>query len=232
MLLVALLALALPAAAQDDVPAARTITVNGFGQAAGAPDIAYLYIGVDATNENPTEAFNQVNAQIDNVREAVMALGIGAEDIQTNTINLWVQDTFDPASGSPTGARTYRAQNMLTITVRDVQQVGEVITAAINAGANSINGLNFGIANVSTLSNEARLSAIYDARARAEQIAQALGATLGEVVRVEEVDTGGAIPQAAMYGMGGGAGDASVSEGQLAVSVKLIVTYAISAAGS
>lgn len=224
LLIIVALVTTLPAAAQDGAPA-RTITVSGYGQESGTPDVAYLYLGVDSTNENPTEAFNQVNTMIEAVNAAVMALGIAGDDIQTSSINLWVQDSFDPATGSPTGGRTYRAQNMVTVTVRDVNAVGDVITAAIAAGANSINGLSFGIAEPTALAQAARLNAIADARARAEQIAAALGVTLGEPISADESISGGAVSQP-MYAMGMGGGGA-VSEGQLAVSVQLTITYAI-----
>lgn len=217
----------LPAAAQDNSMAERTITVSGAGQASGTPNVAYLVLGVDVTNSDPTEAFNAVNNGINAVRDAVMALSVAREDIQTTGFNMWAQDSYDPQTGAPNGERTYRAQNMLSITVRDIATTGEVITAAINAGANSINGLNFGIADTSALAQDARLKAIDDARSRAQQIAQALGVTLGEPVKVDETISGGPIASQVAYAAVGGGGGASVSEGQLTVNVQLTITFAI-----
>lgn len=229
-LLLAAMALvfALPAAAQDNTET-RTITVSGFGQTYGAPDIANVMLGVDAASEDPTEAFNQVNAGVDAVREAVIALGVAPEDIQTSGFNMWAQDGFDPQTGMPTGGRTYRAQNMINVTVRDIAMTGEVVTAAINAGANSINGLTFGIDDTDAMAAESRTEAIADARARAEQIAAALGATLGDAIHVDESVSSVPMPQAAFNtGMGGGGGDASINEGQLVVSVQLTITFEMS----
>lgn len=225
LLVLAALVFVLPAAAQDDTDD-RTITVTGFGQTYGAPDVANIMLGVDAASEDPTEAFNQVNAGVDAVREAVIALGVAPEDIQTSGFNMWAQDGFDPQTGMPTGGRTYRAQNMITVTVRDISITGEVVTAAINAGANSINGLTFGIADTTAMAAESRTEAIADARERAEQIAAALGVTLGDAIRVDESVTSVPLPQAAYnLGRGGGGGDASISEGQLVVSVQLTITF-------
>ena len=192
-LLMAVSMMALPAAAQDDDAAdTRTITVTGFGRSAGAPDVAYVSLGLQITDENPSTAFSRANDGIAAVRDAIIALGIAPEDLQTTGFNMWMQDTFDPQSGIPTGGRTYNAQNLLTITVRDVAITGNVVTAGIEAGANIINGLNFGIADTSSLSQTARVNAIQDARERAAQIAGALGLTVGEPLRVDESVQGGA----------------------------------------
>jgi uncharacterized protein YggE len=222
--IVMILALALPAAAQEAMTG-RTITVTGFGSASGTPDIAYISLGVQFNDADPTAAFNRVNSGIAAVRQAMLEMGIEERDLQTSGFNMWVQEMYDP-SGMATGNRTYNAVNMLTITVRDITKAGDVITAGIDAGANMINSLNFNISDPSGLAQEARVEAVADARARAEQLAGLLGLTVGEVVSVDESVQGGALPEARFAisaGMGGGG---SVSEGTLAVNVQVTVTFA------
>jgi uncharacterized protein len=220
-------AAALPAAAQDNGP--RTITVTGYGVSAGAPDVAYVSLGVQFVSANPSEAFSQANSAIATVRDAVVALGVAPEDIQTTGFNMWTNEGYD-ASGMPSGQRTYNAQNILTIVVRDVAIAGEVITTAVDAGANVINNLSFGIDDTAALAAEARIAAINDAQERPAQITGALGLTVGEVLTIDETPSGGVFPVARMdMAMGLGGGGASISEGQLSLSAQIIITFALNA---
>lgn len=212
--------------AQDNATdTSRTITVSGIGAASGAPDIAYLQIGTDQTDANPATAFNNANSVMSAVRDAVVGLGVDAADIQTSTFNMWVQDNTD-SNGNPTGERTYHAQNMVTITIRDISQAGDVINAGIDAGANNVNGLTFGIADSTELANQARDLAIADAQARAAQIASTLGVEVGDVITVNESVSSDNQPRPIMAASIGGGG-ASVSQGQLTVNVQVTITFAI-----
>lgn len=212
--------------AQDNATdTSRTITVSGIGVASGAPDIAYLQIGTDQTDANPATAFNNANSVMSAVRDAVVGLGVDAADIQTSTFNMWVQDNTD-SNGNPTGERTYHAQNMVTISIRDISQAGDVINAGIDAGANNINGLTFGIADSTELANQARDLAIGDAQARAAQIASTLGVEVGDVITVNESVSSDNQPRPIMAASIAGGG-ASVSQGQLTVNVQVTITFAI-----
>ena len=212
---------------QDTPVSSRTITVSGTGQALGAPDIAYIQLGTDQSNSDPAAAFQSANDVMNAVRDAVTGLGVAASDIQTTTFNIWVQDNTD-SSGNPTGERTYHAQDIVTITVRDVTKTGDVISAAIGAGANNINNLSFGIADPTELANQARAMAIADAQSRAQQIASTLGVTVGPVMTVNESVSSDGQPQpmAMAYAASAGGG-APVNQGQLTVSVQVTITFAI-----
>jgi uncharacterized protein YggE len=221
----------LPAAAQIPVPegAMPSVSVSGFGQAFGAPDVAYVEMGVDIVNTDVGAAVTQANETMEAVTDAIVATGVAEEDIRTTNFNVW-SDFYDPATGEQTTERVYHVQNMVRVTVRDVSQVSSVIEAGLNAGANSIFGLNFGIDDPSALEQEARLQAIEDARDRAQKLADAMGVTLGEPVIISETFGGPVQPipfEAAAVGLGGG-GAPPISGGQLSVSVQVNVTFALS----
>jgi hypothetical protein len=99
----------------------------------------------------------------------------------------------------------------------------------LGAGANTLNGLSFGISDMKALEAEARTAAVADARERAQQLADAFGVTVGEVVSVSE--SFGSFPLFADFGgakldaIGGAA--PSVSPGQLSVSVQVNLSFAI-----
>jgi uncharacterized protein YggE len=207
----------------------NTITVTGLGSAYGEPDVAYVELGVEIVDADLATAFSQTSDQMNSVITAVTALGIERSDIQTTGINVYQEERYDPQTG-PTGERVYRVRNIVRITVRDTAQIEAVINDAVNAGANTIYGLTFGILEVDALEQEARLSAVANARARAEQLAAALGVTVGQPVAIRETLGSEGISPIGRFQGGGGldmASAAPVSEGQLQVSVQIEVTFAL-----
>jgi len=211
-----------------DTPA-NAITVTGFGEAYGAPDVAYVSLGVDVINEDIGEAVSQSNQTTEGVRDAILQLGIAEEDLQTADFSVWTEDVYAPDTGLPTGQRRYHVVNTLRITVRDLDQVASVIENGLDAGANSVGGLSFGIDDTTSLENTARVDAVADARARAEALAEALGVTLGGPISAVESYGYDIMPVAraeAAMGMGGG-GAPPISQGQLSVSVQVTVVYSI-----
>ncbi len=212
-------------ATEGDYPA-NTITVGGSGQAAGAPDVAYLQLGLDISREDLGEAVREADAGLSAITAALTELGIAPEDIQTVNFSVWTEEgPYGPDGRPAEGARRYRVNNILRIVVRDTNLVSRVIDAGIAAGANTVQGLSFGIDDTAALESEARLLAIADAGQRAEELAAAVGASLGEAIVVSEGAAGGfPMPYAeAAVGFGGG----GIQEGQLNVSVQVQVTYTL-----
>lgn len=210
--------------AQSDYPV-NTITVGGFGQASGAPDVVYLQLGVNIVSEDVGGAVAQANETMTAVRDALLEAGVAQEDMQTSGFGVWAEDVY--GDQGPTGARRYHVDNTLRLTLRDAEQTQAVIDTALNAGANNIYGLEFGIEDRVALEQEARLDAVADARERAAQLAEAVGAELGEVIIVNEAVSGG-FPTFEYAGLGGGGGAGPIEQGQLTVSVQVEVTFSIS----
>lgn len=216
-----------PAGAQD--VSTRTINVSGSGQAYGTPDTAYVNLGVDIADADIGKALENANQTMNAITKALTDAGVDAKDIQTVNFNVYPEDKYDPQTGQATGERVYHVQNSVNVTVRDISKVGGVMQAGLGAGANTLNGLSFGISDMKTLEAEARKAAVADARDRAEQLAAAFGVQVGEVVSVSE--TFGSVPLFADFklaqneGFGGAA--PSVSPGQLSVSVQVNVTFAV-----
>jgi uncharacterized protein len=237
--LIALLSVfVLPSAAQEPLPPvtypANTITVTGTGMAFGTPDKAVVNVGAEVVASSASDAFAQVNDAVQSIIDAVMELGIERRDIRTNYLSIYldygyVQPMMDMSSDMSPQPRNYRASNTVEITVRNIDQIEAVIDAAIGAGATSLNGLNFTLTNLTALEGEARADAMEDARTRAQQLAELAGATLGDVIIINETPGGYFGP--VMYDMamseGRGGGGAVVEPGQSSVQVSLQVTFRI-----
>lgn len=217
------------AAAQQEAVMNNVITVSGVGSAYGAPDVAYIGVGADFTSENAGEAFSQTSTTMNTVRDALLALGIAEQDLQTTNVSIYPQDNYNPTDGTISG-RIYRVSSTMNVSVRDVTQVEDVINAAISAGANNIYNLSFGIADPAALEQEARTQAVANARARAEQLAGLLGVTVGEPVVISETLGGSSVPfgpvnAAADFAFGGGG--VPIDTGRMMVSVQVQITFRI-----
>jgi uncharacterized protein YggE len=211
----------------------NTITVTGIGTASAEPDTAYLELGVEIVNEDLAAAYTEASDKLTQITAALVDLGIDANDIRTSSVNVYPQDQYDQ-NGQMSG-RTYRVSSTLRIKVADVSMVSDVIDTAVNAGANTIYSFNFAIEDTAGLEEQARQQAVANAKDRAQQLADALGVTVGNPVVISE--SYGSQTPPIPYASGGGydmavAQSASlpVASGQLDVTVQILVTFAISPA--
>lgn len=162
-----------------------SITVNGEATIAADPDQAQIDIGVttqartapDASREN-AERLARVLAEVKKI------LGKG-DEVKTSGYALNPQYRY-PQGGKPEIVG-YQANNMVRIKMGKIEDVGKIIDAAMQSGANNINRLAF------TLKDEdaARLDALKQASAKAKAKAEAIAASLGlKIVRIASVSEG------------------------------------------
>jgi hypothetical protein len=219
----------LPQSSSISTPS-ETIAVSGIGEATGLPDEATVQLGVNITADNVNEAVDQANATIDAITAAVLGFGIEAKDVQTTNFSVWTEQNFEFSPEGQTGEPRYRVDSTIQVRIAGVENASQVIGAALEAGANNVYGLTFGLSDPSELESTARADAIQDARARADQLAAELGLQVGEVLSVSEI-SGSVIPpffgyglDTAEVGLGGGAAP-PVSPGELTVSVTVNMVY-------
>lgn len=218
-----------PAAAQDDMAdGPRTITVTGVGSASGSPDIAFVDLGVELRSEDISEAVEQVNTTIAGVIEALVAAGIPEDAIQTTNFSVYQDMPVSPMPAEAASAQTftYVVSNMVRVRVAEISLLSAVIDAGLAAGANRVFGPQFAIDDQTALQNEALTNAVADAQARAETLAAAIGATLGQPIRIQESSVNG-FPVLREAAMGMGGGGTVIAEGTLSVSAQVDVTYAL-----
>jgi uncharacterized protein YggE len=218
---------AAPATAQDTGSVATdqtaTVTVLGHGSVAVKPDTATLSIGVSVTDPDLAQAQQEATRLMTKVIAAVKANGVKDDDIQTAYYNVYAITRYDE-NGNPSGIVSYQVSNQVQVTVRDLGKVESVLEDAVTAGANTIYGVSFGIADPSAAKSQARAEAVADAKQRAEELAAAAGLTLGRVVSMSEGVLQSS-PYFAGQGAGGQGGAGPVESGSLAVTVDVQVTY-------
>jgi len=160
---------------------------------------------------------------------AVQEAGVAVEDIRTFGLNIYQDSSYPPVpmdggQSSDTPALRYNVSNQVSVKVRDISKVADVINAAVDAGANNLFGLEFGVENIKAKESEARKLALDDARAKAAELAEAAGVTLGDIVSISEYSAGVPINANVRMDMGG---SAVIQPGQQEISATLDVTFAI-----
>lgn len=224
------LALLLGACASAEQPsqeAPRTLNVTGSARVEVQPDIAYITIGVQTENADAAEAVAENNRQSQAIIAALTAQGVEEKDIQTRGFNIFPQDEFDP-EGKRIGTR-FVVENTVSVTVRELDAIGELLSAAVEAGANTIRGVQFDLTDKASVIAEARKQAVADAKAQAEELAAAAGVTLGEVQSLSYYNAYPVpVDNKVAYGVGGGAGESvPISPGQLTFIVEVSLSYII-----
>lgn len=164
------------------------LQVSAIGQADTRPDEARFTVGVSTTEATAAAASSANNVGIERVVRAVEAAGVKPDDVQTRTINLSKIDY-----GRDRGR--FRADNMIEVRVRNVDQVSQAIAAATQAGANVLSGPDLRVSDQEGANRSAYAQAYRSARSRADAYASAAGLKVGRVLAIRETGTqGGEMP--------------------------------------
>lgn len=161
----------------------REISVEGVGEAYSVPDRAVIQLGVTTDAATSEEAVSQNTEKMNAVLEAIKALGVAEEDIQTTGYYLNPKYNWTDEGQVDDG---YTLTQNVEVQLTDFDLVGEVIAQSSKAGANMVGGVDFTVENPETATQEARMEAVAEAKEKAEQIAEASGLKLGDVVNYYE----------------------------------------------
>ena len=183
-MLVAVCLAVLPAVSLADSD--RTVTVTGTATVKVEADSAVLSLGVE-TNARDASTAATANAEaVEKVTKALLEAGIAEEDITTNY--FFVNAIYDYEKMNEDGSasiRGYRVSNSLSVVVKDIDKVGEVIDIALANGANNCDNISFR-ANGDDLYDQVLTQAIKEATRKAAVVAEAAGGKLGKVISVTE----------------------------------------------
>jgi len=220
--------------AQTAAADAPTVNVSGTGSITVVPDIATVTLGVETRSGTAQNAIEQNNTTMSNVLTALSAMGINDADISTN--NFWLHQNWNwtmDGNHTPDG---YTVSNTLSITIRDLDNIGAIIGAAVNAGANVSHGIQFSIEDASAVYLQALALAVQDASAKANAIASALGNSITSVISVTETNTWAAPTSWGDFDMGmmrtealsDAAASVPIQASDLTITARVNVIYALS----
>lgn len=213
---------ALPALAEAP---ARTITVTGEAQVAADPDMATISIGVTTQALSAKAALDANSTALQSVLSKLKASEIEPKDIQTTGLSVNPQFDYNNTSGGTQKITGYVASNSVVVAVRKLDTLGGTLDAVVTEGANTLNGISFGLQDPGPKQDEARKAAVTEAARRARLYADAAGVALGKVVSINE--QGMNMPVMAMAAAPRDKMEVPVEAGQVNVGAAVTIIYQI-----
>ena len=209
------------------------LNVIGMYEQRLTPDMAIVSLGVHTTGTTAAAASNANNELMTAVITAVKAAGIEDTDIQSTSIGLtpvYARPSRDDSDAPPT-ITGYRATNTVAVRVLDLAQIGTIISAGLDAGANQFGGIRFALQDRTQPYLDALAAAMQEARRKADAIAMAAGMVVGGIVEITEQSAGIPRPLAAgvQYGERGFGGSVPVQAGEIVVQARVHVQFRLAA---
>jgi len=207
------------------------IQVSGYGELTLVPDLATLRLGIVSQEDSVAEAQAAASKAMNQVLAALKAQGVADKDIQTQYFSISQRTKWDPDTYEEI-VIGYEVSNIVSAKIRDMDKVGAIIDAAADAGGDltRIQGVSFSVEEPSSYYKELREKAMADAQAKAEQIAEFYGITLGKPTHISEESIPTLPVWDIYYRAVAGEGEIAptpISAGETELSLSIYVTYAI-----
>lgn len=208
-----------------EVQQVHMVQVEGRGIVSAVPDIATIRLGVRHEANEASAASRAVAEGLRAILDNLSAAGLADKDVQTTQLRLSPMMDY---SGSKSPRKIgFEAASTLTVTVRDLDLLGQVLDQVMQAGANQFDGLEFDLSNRQDVEDEARKAAVADAIRKATVLAEAAGQKLGNVVEILE-GTRSAGPQFAMGRMAMERGASMpIAPGELDVATEVTMVFSL-----
>ena len=156
----------------------------GQGTISVQPDLAKVNIGVVTTAATAQDASAQNATKVAAVlSQLTQLLGMGAD---IKTISYSLNANYNYPTGSPPVLINYSVTNIVQVTTGDLANIGKVIDVGTQAGANTIQGLQFSLKDEQPARAQALKLAAQQARAHADAIAAGVNGRTGAVLAAEE----------------------------------------------
>jgi uncharacterized protein YggE len=161
------------------------ISVTGMGEVTGTPDTVEVDLGVSVLGETVDQATATAAERAEAVIAALTSNGVAEEDITTTDYSIYPEYDY---SGNQERLVGYRVTNTVRAKIRDLATTGTVLDATTAAGGDEarVSGLRFSLEDNAELVSAAREAAWADALAKATQLADLSGQTLGAATSITE----------------------------------------------
>jgi len=161
----------------------KIVKTTGTAELKVTPDQAVIQLGVEHQSVTAKNAKTAVTAASRKILAALKALRIDDKDIQNDYLSL--QPMIDYRKGLR--ITNFTAEQSLSVKVRDLSKLDDVMDAVMSAGANNIGGIDYQSSELRKYKDEARDAAAKAAREKADALAKALGNQIGKTYSIEEV---------------------------------------------
>jgi len=218
-----------------------TIHVSGNAEIRVAPDLVDITLGIEVIGKALLPAQEEQNRRVAAVIACLKKAGVEDKDIQTDRVSI--HPRYDEES-SKIKPNRYEVARSVNCTLRDIGKFDEVLTAALQAGATDVSGINFRTTELLKHRDAARLAALRAARQKATLLANELGMKVGRAQSVVEDLPGGTAsmrlydydpPQISQNSsnrnsidsISAGMAEGGFAAGQIAISATIYVTFTL-----
>ena len=199
------------------------VHVTGKGVVKVTPDQVDIKVRVENDGNDAVSVKRENDASINAVIKFLRSQGIKDEDVKTEYINLNKNYDYNKKTYS------YRANQSLTIHLKDINQYETIISGLLTSGINRIDGIQFKSSQATSLKAEARVKAMLDAKQRAETYAGAVGQSIGKAVQISEATASVPQPQyrAANLSLESASADGgeTIAPGELSIIVRITASF-------
>lgn len=205
----------------------RKLTVIGEGRADAAPDMATIRLGVSHQAKDPQDAMALTTEAAQAISDRLQTEGLTPRDIQTSDLSLHPIWNHSSSGSGEREISGYQSNLQVQVRVRNLDNLGQIVSLVVQDGANNFGGLQFGLQYPDPVEDEARRDAVKRARAKATLYARAAGVELGDLLELSEGGgSHGPSPRVESMRM---AADAAmpVDPGELSITASVTLIYAI-----
>ena len=210
-----------PLGAQQPAEAPPQIVTSGRAQAVIPPDEAQVSVAVETTASTASAAASRNASRMNAVRQALIALGIPAANITTANFSVVPNMVTRDGKSRQEG---YAAANEVIVRTQVLDQVGAIIDAALQGGAERIGYVAFSSTRIAQARRTALSEAVTQARADAEAMAVAAGGTLGTLLDMSTTN-GGPPMSLRIRGASSYAAATTVTPGDISVDVSVTARW-------
>lgn len=156
------------------------IVVSGEGKIKVAPDQAIINVGVENTGNDATEVKKKNDAAMDAIIKYLKSIKLPATDYQTKQVSLFKNYDYEKKK------HYYQASQTISIMLKDLSKYDAIMIGLVDAGANSIQGVEFRTSKMTQYESEARIKAVQNAKTKALDYAGALNQKVGKTLLVTD----------------------------------------------
>ena len=202
------------------------VTAHGAGTVRATPDMARIAFRVSRLEQAPSAAFAAASGAVDAVRQVLRDHRIPDPAVEGSRLSLASSWNY---GGNQRELAGYECTASFAVDCRELDDVQQLLVDLVAAGADQIEGVDFGVSDASGLRAQARREAVLDARRKAELYAEAAGIRLGAVLHIDDEDAepAGTPHVRAMAAASMGAGAENLAPGSVVISAAVILGFAI-----
>jgi uncharacterized protein YggE len=204
------------------------VSVTGISEVEVVPDEAVVQLGVETVAPDAVQAKSGNNRSIQAVLRLTKKLGIEDKYVQTSSLSIQQEYEY-PGNNKPRRSTGFRVSNHMTILLKDLSKIDQLLDEAVKAGANSVEGVQFQSSRLKDIQSDARKAAVLDARAKAQALCGALGVKVGRPLTITENQDGYQPPRPMMalraMAVSPDSGGPAVSAGQIKISQNVSVVF-------